>query len=101
MDGPVCKLDLSTVKDIDGSTAGPSTCPSDCSPASTSRDSLPDGFRLPPGLELEVQNTFVHFKEACADERQVQSMPGSMFTKCLLAEALNSQRAEVPTSTQS
>lgn len=94
MDGPVCKLDLSSVRDIDCSTVDPSSSPSDCSPASTFRDCLPDWFRLPPGLELEVQNTFVHFKGASADERQVQSMPGSMFRKCLLAESLSSQSAE-------
>lgn len=99
MDGPVCKLDLSTVKDIECSTADPSTSPSAHSPASTSRDSLPDCFRLPPGLELEVQNTFVHFKDACADERQVQSMPGSMFTNCLLAETLTSRLDEAPIHT--
>jgi hypothetical protein len=91
MDGPVCKLDLSSVRDSDCSTADPCSSPSECSPASTARDSLPDWFRLPPGLELEVQNTFVHFKNTPVDERQVQSMPRSMFRKCLLLEALISQ----------
>jgi hypothetical protein len=101
MDGPVCKLDLSSIKQLargapgwgqascdDGSTVAPSSCPG--SPASTFRKVFP-GFRLPPGLELEVQNTFIHYKGPPADERAVQSMPRSMFRQALVAEAMSCQ----------
>merc|ERR1719446_1157176 len=73
---------------IDGSTIAPSSCASDGSPASTFRG-MPPWFRLPPGLELEVQNTFIHYKSPPANERAVQSMPHSMFQQCLLSEALS------------
>lgn len=103
MDGPVCKLDLASVKEAadmaaegghfasDGSTAAPSPCPSDASPASTFRGAapLPPWFRLPPGLEVEVHNTFVHYKKSPANQRVVQTMPHCMFRQCLLAEALS------------
>jgi hypothetical protein len=97
MDGPVCKLDLASIRDaasrasafgeafLDDSTIAPSSCASDGSPASTFRG-MPPWFRLPPGLELEVQNTFIHFKKPQIDQRIVQSMPHCMFQKCLLAE---------------
>lgn len=96
MDGPVCKLDLCSIRETDCSTVAPSSCASDDgSPPATARGSLPDWFRLPPGLELEVQNTFVHFVEPSADERIVQSMPHSMFKKCLL-ESLDAQSVKQP-----
>jgi len=47
--------------------------------------------RLPPGLELEVQNTFIHYKNPPVNERAVQSMPHSMFRQCLLMETLSDQ----------
>merc|ERR1719201_1120378 len=90
MDGPVCKLDLTSIKEAthqafsaDGSTAAPSPCPSDASPASTFRGAppLPPWFRLPPGLEVEVHNTFVHYKSPPANTRAVQTMPHCMFQK--------------------
>lgn len=105
MDGPVCKLDLTSIKDAVNrangwgeadSTVAPSSCPSDCSPASTFRG-IPPWFRLPPGLELEVQNTFIHYKKAPENQRAVQSMPHCMFQKCLLSEALSSpEKVKVP-----
>mmetsp|Transcript_125678 Transcript_125678/g.217958 ORF Transcript_125678/g.217958 Transcript_125678/m.217958 type:complete len:514 (+) Transcript_125678:76-1617(+) len=89
MDGPVCKLDLSSLRELDCSTIAPSSCPSDCgSAASTSRGSVPDWFRLPPGLDVETKNTFVHFAESSLDKRAVKSMPHSMFRKSLLLESL-------------
>lgn len=101
MDGPVCKLDLTSITGLtdsanewgqaccpDASTA----CPSDASPASTFRGGLP-WLRLPPGLpavlELEVHNTFIDYREPPTDGRAVQSMPHCMFRQCLLAESLS------------
>jgi hypothetical protein len=99
MDGPVCKLDLTglnrsanwqnTLRDassLDGSTIAPSSCPSDGSPASTFREMLPPWLGPPPGLEMEVRNTFIHFGSASDDTRAVRSMPHNMFRQCLLAE---------------
>jgi len=97
MDGPVCKLDLMSIKDgktlvaDDRSTATPSSpCLSDASPASTFRE-VPPWFRLPPGLELEVHNTFIHYKSTPSSQRAVQSMPHCMFQQHLLAEVLSDQ----------
>jgi len=107
MDGPVCKLDLMSIKDAkllvadDRSTATPSSpCLSDASPASTFREVLP-WFRLPPGLELEVHNTFIHYKSTPSSQRAVQSMPHCMFRQCLLAESLNNQPEKVDVSNAS
>jgi len=103
MDGPVCKLDLSSIKDCadglgqascaDGSTDVPSSC---ASPISTFRKVLPWNVPMPPGLE--VQNTFIHYKGPPADQRQVQSMPHGMFRKCLMEEALSIQPQKVQIS---
>lgn len=106
MDGPVCKLDLSSIKDAangayelgqascaDGSTDVPSSC---ASPISTFRRGLPWNVPMPPGLE--VQNTFIHYKGPAADQRQVQSMPHCMFRQCLMEEALSSQPQKVQIS---
>lgn len=98
MDGQVSKLDFASIREAaargngwghptDASTVAPSSCTSDCSPASTFRG-MPPWFRLPPGLELEVQNTFIHYKHPPLDPRAVRSMPHCMFQKCLLVEAL-------------
>jgi hypothetical protein len=100
MEGPVCKIDLSglngctnwqnTVGDASPkncSTIAPSSCPSDGSPASTFREMLPPWLGPPPGLEIEVRNTFVHFDSTGNDTRAVRSMPHNMFRQCLLAEA--------------
>lgn len=105
MDGPVCKLDLTSIQGAtdmphgwgeasctDGSTAPPSPCGSDGSPASTFQEALPQ-FRLPPGLE--VQNTFLHYKSPPLNERAVQTMPHSMFRRCLLMETLRDQPKKV------
>jgi len=73
-----------------------STCSTVASSASSTVDSprsqcaepqlkLPSFFRPPPGLE--VQNTFVHFKDTHMDERIVQSMPHDMFRQSLMEEA--------------
>jgi len=104
MDGPVCKLDLTSIKEAthqvfsaEGSTAAPSPCPSDASPASTFRE-MPPWFRLPPGLELEVHNTFIHYKSPPVDQRAVQSMPHCMFKQCLLAEAANANLDNINTA---
>jgi len=94
MDGEVGKLDLASIKEAnawcqtsppEASTAAPST---NGSPASTFRGTpLPSWFRLPPGLELEVQNTFIHYKTPpVVNSRSVQSMPHNMFRQCLLEE---------------
>jgi len=88
MEGPVCKLDMTGVEGC--STAPPSSCPSDGSPASTFREMLPPWFGPPPGLEIEVRNTFVHFDSQSHDPRGIQSMPHNMFRRCLLAEASHS-----------
>lgn len=102
--GSVCTLELESIKEgadawehasfRDGSTASPSACPSDSSPLSTARSDLPSWFRLPPGLELEVQNTFIHFKDPPTSQRAVQSMPHNMFRQCLFAEAVKKQYEE-------
>jgi hypothetical protein len=89
MDGPVCKLDLTGLND--GSTIAPSSCPSECSPASTFRAMLPSWLGPPPGLEIEVRNTFIHFGSNTNDTRAVRSMPHNMFRQCLLAESLSSR----------
>lgn len=101
MGRPVSKLELGSIKEgadewehasfTDGSTTSPSPCRSDSSPPLTSRSDLPPWFRLPPGLELEVQNTFIHFKNPSTSQRAVQSMPHNMFRQCLFAEALKKQ----------
>jgi len=88
MEGPVCKLDMTGVEGC--STAPPSSCPSDGSPASTFREMLPPWFGPPPGLEIEVRNTFVHFDSPSHDPRGIQSMPHNMFRRCLLAESSHS-----------
>jgi len=94
MEGSVCKLDLSgvnayKVSQPDCSTASPSSNTSEGSPASTFREMLPPWLGPPPGLDVEVRNTFVHFNEPpIVDERAVQSMPHNMFRQCLLKEAL-------------
>lgn len=104
MGGSVRTLELESIKEgadawehasfRDGSTASPSACPSDSSPLSTARSDLPSWFRLPPGLELEVQNTFIHFKDPPTSQRAVQSMPHNMFRQCLFAEAVKKQYEE-------
>jgi hypothetical protein len=98
MEGAVCKLDLSGIHDYakvplpECSTASPSSCTSEGSPASTFREMLPPWLGPPPGLEVEVRNTFVHFNETPAvDERAVQSMPKNMFRQSLLKEAMNAE----------
>jgi hypothetical protein len=97
MDGPVCKIDLASVSDCENSTVAPSSCASDDgSDTSTSPSSLPDWFFPPPGLDVKVRNTFVHFAETSLDERTVQSMPRSMFRKCLLLESLFAEPGETP-----
>lgn len=100
MDGPVCKLDLASVlSSLECSTIAPSSCPSDRSPASTFREmvSTAPRFLLPPGLALEVHNTFIHFKTSPSpgDQRAIQSMPSSMFRQCLLAESSSMETKEV------
>jgi len=96
MDGPVCKIDLPSVKDDEHSTVAPSSCESDDGSDTSVPPSLPDWFFPPPGLDIKVKNTFVHFAETSADERAVQSMPGSMFRKCLLLESLLAEPGEAP-----
>jgi len=101
MGGPVSTLELGSLKEgadesehasfTDASTTPPSPCRSDSSSPSTARSDLPAWFRLPPGLELEVQNTFIHFKNPSTSQRAVQSMPHNMFRQCLFAEAVKKQ----------
>eukprot|EP00927_Polykrikos_kofoidii_P062550 TRINITY_DN57361_c0_g1_i1.p1 TRINITY_DN57361_c0_g1~~TRINITY_DN57361_c0_g1_i1.p1 ORF type:complete len:421 (-),score=77.37 TRINITY_DN57361_c0_g1_i1:484-1746(-) len=67
-----------------------STAASSNSPLSTNREEsllvpLPLGLSPPPGLE--VRNTFIHFETSPADQRNVQSMPHGMFSRCLREEA--------------
>lgn len=54
-------------------------------PRSTDRQPRPAGDSAMPGLE--VRNTFIHFEDTPADERNVQSMPHGMFRQRLLSEA--------------
>lgn len=100
MDGPVCKLDLTSLRGIsqrtdEHSTIAPSSCASDCSPLSTFRGGRPlaPWFGLPPGLDFEVRNTFVHFKSPPEDPRAVQTMPHCMFRQRLLEEEESARQA--------
>jgi len=38
--------------------------------------------------DLKVRNTFIHYGDAPADKRAVQSMPHGMFRQCILTESV-------------